>query len=252
MNDKWGYIDTSGRFIIKPQYVWADSFSDGRATVDDGDGQGYIDTTGKVAIEPRFKSARRFAEGLAPVALLDPKTANTDDPSWLWGYIGTTGAMVIEPQFEDANPFSDGRAAVMVNHRWGYIDTAGAFMVKPELDHAEDFSDGLAYVVQADGYSGYIDTSGRLLITMKLGAEVQEARPFSEGRAVIGLLTTQPGEANVPPLLYGYMDKSGKIIIKPQFPLAEDFLYGLARVRLGAPPKYSYIDASGRIVWTDK
>jgi hypothetical protein len=29
-------------------------------------------------------------------------------------------------------------------------------------------------------------------------------------------------------------------------------LYGLARVRLGATPKYSYIDASGRIVWTDK
>jgi hypothetical protein len=64
---------------------------------------------------------------------------------------------------------------------------------------------------------------------------------------------------------YGYIDKSGKMVIKPQFDRAGDFTDGLAEVRVTdrtpgsdilteppqPPPNYrdGYIDRTGNYVW---
>lgn len=45
----------------------------------------------------------------------------------------------------------------------------------------------------------------------------------------------------------GYIDKTGKIIINPQFDMAMSFSEGLAIVRIG--DKYGYIDKTGKYVW---
>lgn len=45
---------------------------------------------------------------------------------------------------------------------------------------------------------------------------------------------------------YGFMDKTGKVVIHPQFDCAADFCDGLARVKIGE--KYGYIDESGLLV----
>jgi hypothetical protein len=60
----------------------------------------------------------------------------------------------------------------------------------------------------------------------------------------------------------GYIDKSGKIIIKPKFDAANNFSGGLAQVMvLGdkksvdphgmeyQTPKYGYIDKTGKFIW---
>jgi len=44
----------------------------------------------------------------------------------------------------------------------------------------------------------------------------------------------------------GFIDKTGKIIINPQFDYADFFEEGLARVRIGG--KYGFIDKTGKIV----
>jgi len=50
---------------------------------------------------------------------------------------------------------------------------------------------------------------------------------------------------------YGYIDKTGKMAIEPQFNEAWDFQEGLARIRMGddyANSKYGYIDKTGKTV----
>jgi hypothetical protein len=46
---------------------------------------------------------------------------------------------------------------------------------------------------------------------------------------------------------YGYIDRSGKYLINPQFDIAEDFHEGLAQVESGN--KRGYIDKTGKYVW---
>jgi YARHG domain/WG containing repeat len=45
---------------------------------------------------------------------------------------------------------------------------------------------------------------------------------------------------------YGYIDKTGKIVIEPQFEDAEDFSEGLASIKIDG--KYGYIDKTGKII----
>ena len=49
---------------------------------------------------------------------------------------------------------------------------------------------------------------------------------------------------------YRYRDKTGKIVVKPQFTYAGDFTDGLARVRIGNKKTgtFGYIDKTGKFV----
>ena len=59
--------------IIPPQYNQAISFSEGLAAVQTNNQKwGYIDTTGKFMIEPQYDNAYNFKEGFA-VVWLDKK-----------------------------------------------------------------------------------------------------------------------------------------------------------------------------------
>jgi hypothetical protein len=115
---KYGYLDKTGKFIIKPTYVWAEPFSAKIAPVSKGGDFGYINTSGTLVIPYKFKIAEAFSEGLS--AVFNGTT---------WGYIDETGNYVIASKFgsfeghdgeEVANPFIDGYAAV-------YLGTGQAY-----------------------------------------------------------------------------------------------------------------------------
>ncbi len=46
---------------------------------------------------------------------------------------------------------------------------------------------------------------------------------------------------------YGYIDKTGKYVINPQFDYAGSFSEGLAVVEIGG--KWGYIDKTGKFIW---
>ena len=58
----FGYIDTSGRTVIKPQFDLAGAFGGGLAPVKIGEKWGYVDTTGALTIEPQFDDAGAFID----------------------------------------------------------------------------------------------------------------------------------------------------------------------------------------------
>lgn len=213
---KWGFIDPSGQFVIKPQFDEVGYFREGLATVTFWDQskasrhrQGYLDKTGRIVVKPQFDIAQPFSEGLAAVGM-------TDGDGYQFGFIDRTGAMVIRPQFQWTFAFHEGLAAVQVSNKWGYSDKNGNMIIKPEYDKAEGFSEGLA-AVAVNGKWGYIDKAGKFVIEPRFN----EAQSFAEGlafvkvggydaNAIVDVIGSFDGEGK-----WGYIGKAGEYIWQP-------------------------------------
>ncbi|MPM68142.1 hypothetical protein SDC9_115073 [bioreactor metagenome] len=82
VNGRWGFIDTSGKFIIKPEYlprIWGSPmiFCEGLAAVRTETGTGFINTRGEIVVPAVYSSAEDFSDGLARVGpLLNPDYVN--------------------------------------------------------------------------------------------------------------------------------------------------------------------------------
>ena len=82
--------------------------------------------------------------------------------------------------------------------------------------------------------------SGEGNITWISSIEITEIENFSEGLARFKKNNK-----------YGFMDKTGTVVIEPQFPDAKDFSDGLARVCTGISyGQWGYIDKTGKYVIT--
>lgn len=227
--NRYGYVNVLGEFAIAPQFVVANEFSEGLASVSvDGKTTGFINRLGEMVITPQFVYAGKFVQGLANVGLPNP---DANQP-FVVAYIDRRGNLMFNgARFAAAEPFSEGLAAVSVDGKnYGYINRAGQFVIEPQFAYAEPFSEGVAAVQIGDQF-GYIDTSGQVVIA----AQYEFANPFSEGLAVI----TLNGKT-------GYIDHQGKVVIEPQFDYGHAFKEGRALVTLTG--QEHYIDSSGQFL----
>ncbi|MBO4598873.1 MAG: WG repeat-containing protein [Bacteroidaceae bacterium] len=231
VNDKCGFIDQTGKWIIQPKYYYAEKFAkNGLAHViilTNNNGRSYchdswIDKTGKEIPQTlKFEYDTDFADNGLAVIIKDDK----------YGYIDKAGKIVINPQFKHAGCFANGLAAVKIKDKYGYIDKTGKIVIEPQFDYAFKFaSNNLAAVKINDKY-GYIDKTGKIVIE----PQFKDAMCFYNGLAAVKIKDK-----------YGYINKTGKIVIKPQFKDASCFSNGLAVVKI--EDKYGYIDKTGKIV----
>lgn len=229
---RYGYVNVLGEFAIEPQFVVANEFSEGLASVSvDGQTTGFINRLGEMVIAPQFVYAGKFVQGLANVGLPNP---DADQP-FVVAYIDRRGTWMFNgARFAAAEPFSEGLAAVSVDGKsYGYINRTGQFVIEPQFAYAEPFREGLA-AVQIGEQFGYIDASGQVVIA----AQYEFAKPFSEGLAVITLDRKT-----------GYISHQGKVVIEPQFDYGHDFKEGRALVALAG--QEHYIDSSGQFLAAD-
>ncbi|RKS53691.1 WG repeat protein [Gillisia mitskevichiae] len=99
-----------------------------------------------------------------------------------------------------------------------------------DLDFISPFKDGLA-AVQRDGNWGFVDESGTLVINFRNDVAILPGEDkdkskypyFKEDRCLI-----QKIEKGIP--FYGFIDKSGKIVIEPVYINATNFKDGMAVV----------------------
>lgn len=242
---KWGYIGHDGKFAIEPQfdavgvldYPGDDpmDFADGLAAVRSDELVGFIDKTGKFVIPPKFTSAWSFNDGLA---------AAQDRFTGKWGFIDKQGKWAIKPTFADALSFSEGIAAVSTKPRsegpsWGYINKSGSFVVKPQYSMALACHEGLALVLTLNNgvYDGnFIDRKGDVAF---VNINCHGANAYKEGLAPF---LSQDGKM-------GFIDKTGKTIIAPQFQEARSFSQGVAVVRID-DSNWGLIDKSGKTIFS--
>lgn len=293
INNKWGFINETGEIVIEPKFNSIGWVSDGMIPIRIDEKMGVINKVGKFVIEPQYQYIGKFSEGVAPTRIEKSEYLEK------WIYIDKQGNKAIPKEFYDAgsfvngrafvkvgfdewalidrngkeitkqhfnsfdsdNMFSEGLVAVKVKDKYGYIDGNGELVIKPRFDTARNFSEELAAVYDGCNY-GYINPKGEFVIKPQLSF----AGNFSDG-----LASFSPAEKNKIIFknkngknlclgfghgIIGYIDKSGKIIIEPQFGFGFDFSNGIAQVSFGEPPdeigyigNRGYIDKTGKYIW---
>lgn len=247
------YIDRTGKTKFTISAYKARPFSEGVAAIQakvpeiNGGCPGYINKEGKWAIPPRFYGyGDSFSDGLALEST----------PDWKLQYIDHSGSQRIDafeqfksynkpkpPWIENLRPFSDGLAMVRIGDytdprdktadpcQFGYINKDGEWNIKLKELWGTAFYEGLAKRSSPGASESiFTDTSGKEVLRLPY-----YARNFSEGLCAIA----DHGR-------YGYCDRSGRIVIKPQYENAQEFSEGLAAVIIDG--KAGYLDSKGTMV----
>ncbi|NLF28697.1 MAG: WG repeat-containing protein [Clostridiales bacterium] len=166
-----------------------------------------------------------------------------------YGFIRTDGSWLSEPTWDYAEEFSEGFALVEQDDRHGYLKPDGSDAFATQWKYATSFRSGVAFVydgpvgdmdsgpsVIADEWQ-MIDASGNVLLD-GLG----ESYTFANGLARFE-------QAGLQGTRYGYFDASGKIAVEPMCRNAENFAAdGLALVQEAGTGKYGFIDKTGALV----
>jgi hypothetical protein len=139
---------------------------------------------------------------------------------------------MIKPQFDSAERFWEGLAAVTVKGKVGYIDNTGASVIGPKYEKGGRFSEGFAAVV-VNGKVGFIDRTGALAIAAKF---------YDDGRITSFSFSQGLFPASLDGKKWGYIDKTGKWAIEPQYAGARGFSEGFAGASDG---RWGYIDQTG-------
>lgn len=218
---RYGYIDETGRWVIPAGFQFADSFEGGLALVKFGDKFGYINRKGEWVIEPQYSQAHRFNSGRAAVKK-DGK----------WFYIDSTGKIISETQMDEPpNALKEGLAKFRVAGKWGYVDASGKMAIEARFDDAGGFSEGLAAVKVGDKW-GFIDCQGQMVIQPQFDG----ALPFREGLAAANLGRRRLSDIWPTPSSggwqlvggWGFIDRQGHFVIKPEWYQVTAFSEGLA------------------------
>lgn len=173
-----GYVDTTGRFVIAPEFDFAWPFlPGGLALVKRGNQLGFINRKGQAVGPQNLESlgdltAGLFNDGLQPAS-----------QQGKWGYLTPSGRWAIPPVYQAALPFSDGRAAVRTTNGWAYIAPTGAVVTWVDFTAARPFCDGLAAVRVGERWH-FIDATGKAVLFPRyayVGNFTDNLAPVREG-----------------------------------------------------------------------
>lgn len=242
---KWGLVDRKGSYVVNPQFDQLTLLGNsGDMLVRVGNQWGTVDRKGSYIINPQFDQMSPF----------DAQNRALVRSGGKYGFVDRKGGYTINPQFdavyadvsEDGSSvtyFSNGLAAAAMEGKWGFIDDKGQWVINPQYESVGKFdSSGLAPVMiveveetvdeqAATSWTQYHDQQAAYAASWGYTYQRPERPDF-----------TRRTEKRV----WGYIDKTGKIVITPQYVQAGNFgSGGLAPVMVGE--SWGYIDKSGTL-----
>ena len=216
---KFGYIDETGRVVIKPQFDDAYPFTEGLAAVEIGKKSGFIDTSGKVVVPFQYHATFPFSDGLAAVMKTEGTGNNRHFPC---GYVNHAGELVIKPQTKfSCTAFQEGFAVVEEYDSSAgesyttYMNKEGRAAVIGRLSVGKPFSEGLALVEDFSKWF-FVNREGQTVIDLRpggrrfqvFGDRYVPAGSFSEGLALVGII--RDGTSGYS--RFAYMNRQGQMI----------------------------------------
>ena len=260
-NCEWGYIDTTAKIMVRPQYSFVEKMvnqvgivelenksgavrSDGSTLLKceydevsflkntnnqmlkiyrSADKFGLIDTLAKVAIDLKYDEIGELTENRLAVM-----------SKGLWGFADLKGKEIIRCRYRKVGRFQEGYAAAQLGNKWGFIDENGGVVVEFKYHRVGNFKDGLAWV-SSRGKVGYINSEDEKVILPKF----DKAYDFENNvaRVVVN------GE-------YGLINKVGEYFLRPKFNHINPFNeHGIAVVQIGKERiRYGLVNRTGNLV----
>jgi hypothetical protein len=156
-----------------------------------------------------------------------------------YGYISYNGKFIIKAKYESADNFNEFEIAIVQEKNLtGGINTRGEYVIKPIYDSINSFKGNRAVYV-LDGSMGVMDPKGNRVTSKKYDF----ISDYAEERAVVGT------NDSTGTYFYGYIDEEGNEIIPPKFLQANDFIDGVALVKINEE-RYGLIDKNGNVINT--
>ena len=255
INNKWGVIDSKGKWLFQPMFSYIDDFYNGLAVATIGEKRGVIDERGNWLIQPIFEEIGKFKDDIASARqsdefgfidksgnwVIEPMFNNVFSEGFVedlcgveigdkWGYIDKSGGVILQPEFEEVYPFCGGQAIVRLNEKSGLIDRSGNWVIHPIYDWLMHWQDG-TYVATSSGKSGLVSVNNQWIIQPVF----DEFNPIDNERAAV----KSEGK-------FGVIDKFGKWLIQPIY--EEGLFFNQDLARACTSKKWGYIDKMGNWV----
>ncbi len=242
---KWGYIDKTGKLVLPLKFTHAENFSEGLAAVRDGDRGGFIDHQGKFVFDVPLDVTLGFHEGMVGVLFKGAVT-----------YLDRSGKKISTSvdYGPKSDSFSEGLVPVSINGQWGFMDKTGKLAIEPKFEDAENFSEGLAPVKvrSADTVWCPADAEGN-----RSGSTMMYGYVDKTGKLVIPAVFNSAapfseGIASVRKCDQAYfIERTGKTVVAGNFTYASSFSEGLARFEILTKDGLlsGYVDKNGKVVW---
>ncbi|WP_299250446.1 WG repeat-containing protein [uncultured Cytophaga sp.] len=123
LQNKVGYIDSLGKWIVQPNFDEAHDFDpmSERARIKIGEKSGYTNMLGEVSYLDTDNYSD-YSEGY----VIGEKNAK-------FGFLNAKGEWVISAQFDGLRSFKNGYAAAKSGEKWGVIDKEGKWIMAPQF-----------------------------------------------------------------------------------------------------------------------
>ncbi len=217
----WGYVDTSGRVVVRPQFSFAGKMVNDIGIVEKNKKSGVVKADGSTLLQCEYDRIR-FLEKTDGQILQVYKSVSK------YGLIDTLAEVAIDLKYDDIGEISQGRLAVAQNGKWGFIDMDGKQVVACKYRKVGNYQEGLA-AVQLGNKWGFIDEHGKIIIEFKY----RQVGNFNNGLAWVATVSG-----------VGYINNSDDKVIPPKFDKAFDFENQVARVVVNG--KYGLINPLGQ------
>lgn len=249
LNDRWGFIDTSGNWFIQPKFDSVGSFYNGYANIYKRGKEGLINAKGDVLIKPKYDFVGLVEEDLVDIMKREKI-----------GYINVITFEKIKAQFEDGNEFSEGLAAVMnKKEKWGFIDMSGKLVIPFKYDDVDWYFENDSIQVELNSIQFYINKKdenlGKVMETdfvrkeLSLDEKRKRLKIMNPGFDSLSFQSTGYRQDSIfwyrTNDKYGIADTTGIIITKPIFDYLWYFSEGVAPVQIN--DKWGFIYPNGQI-----
>lgn len=263
-NDKWGYVNGNGEFVIPSQYDKTYAFSCGLGRISSGNKDYFVDTNGKIvsggAVYDKtgdFYNGYALATKDGLMGLLDKRLEFVIAPLYhelgnaasngllyyritadgKYGYLDVTSNLRIVAQYEVANDFVDDIAVVKSGTKYGAIDANGKWVIQPTYEYLHSIYNNLL-ITRKDGLYGMIDKNGKVVVP-----EVYRAIQYDQSSKESGLYCVEDQKGK-----FGYIDVNGNTRIECAYDEAQNFAENLAVVK--KDDEYLLINTNNQVVKT--